>query len=291
MRNLMSPDELMCLLLAMLLSVTLVGLCCKKKPEKTRRSKMTPLDKKTQEQLDRMIAYMEKDAQDKADEIEQQAQEEAAAEKQRIVKLQQDKQTAHYEKELARMKTEYKRAKNEARQQSNLDLQKYRYELVQSLKADVRAEVVQMLADPQTYKEFMHGSVREAIYRLLQPTIVVRCRDADRHILEGFATEIEGTEVIIANNDPLPEDCLGGILAASTDGKLWVDCTVEERIELVLHKEEPNTRHNLFAPDEETEPTPDPTEHIYDKELDPEVEDHSTIGMHSNPSFIRGKDS
>jgi len=272
----------------LVLMIALPG-CCKK-PKRSgknsrHRGKMTPLDKQTQQQLDRLIAYMDQDAHDKADEIELRAQEEAVKEKQRIVKLEQDKQMVHYDKEMARMKLEYKRTKNAARQKSNIDLQVYRHELVQATKADVRAEVIKMLEDPQTYKEFMHGSIREAIYRLLQKQIVVRCRVKDRHILDGLPVEIEGTEVIISR-DPLPADCLGGIIGASTDGKLWVDCTVEKRMEHVLHKEEPNTRHNLFEHDKETEPTTAIGNHPYFEELD-EFDEQSTIGhTHSARSYI-----
>jgi V-type H+-transporting ATPase subunit E len=215
-----------------------------------------------------MIKFIQDEAKGKVGELEAQAQQAYAIEKQKV--LEEMKQKANKEHQAAMKKIDTQRAIsrstsiNKARLQKVAERSKYLDQTV----LGVQAELSKLTANPQKYKELLTKLIAQGCLKLLEPEVSVRCRAVDKNIVESCLNDAESlyiktlkSEVGVVKPfklkvDPVPlnpppsanivNSCLGGVILVCHGGLITVDNTLDTRLKLVVEQDKPSIRRALF---------------------------------------------
>jgi len=80
---------------------------------------------------------------------------------------------------------------------------------------------------PKEYKEAMKKMVAEAIESVGARKVILSCNNEDKALVKGIAKQVKGIEVSVADK---PIVCVGGVKAATSDGSIRFDNTLEARL-------------------------------------------------------------
>merc|ERR1712038_1370141 len=100
-----------------------------------------------------------------------------------------------------------------------------------------------VVRDKKRYTEILQQLLTQAMCQLLEPTLVVRCRQVDQQLVESVIP----ASVSEYKENPLPADCTGGIEILAFKGKIKVDNTLEARLEMISRQILPGVRSKLFG--------------------------------------------
>ncbi|XP_009471866.1 PREDICTED: V-type proton ATPase subunit E 1 isoform X3 [Nipponia nippon] len=183
-------------------------------------------DADVQKQIKHMMAFIEQEANEKAEEIDAKAEEEFNIEKGRLVQTQRLKIMEYYEKKEKQIEQQKKIQMSNLMNQARLKVLKARDDLI------------------------------AGFYQLLEPRIVVRCRKQDLPMVKiavqksvpiyKNATKRD-VDVHIDQDNFLPEEISGGVEIYNSDGKIKVSNTLESRLDLVAQQMMPEIRVALFG--------------------------------------------
>ncbi|KAM6321540.1 V-type proton ATPase subunit E 1 isoform 3-T3 [Aegotheles albertisi] len=183
-------------------------------------------DADVQKQIKHMMAFIEQEANEKAEEIDAKAEEEFNIEKGRLVQTQRLKIMEYYEKKEKQIEQQKKIQMSNLMNQARLKVLKARDDLI------------------------------AGIYQLLEPRIVVRCRKQDLPMVKAaiqksipiYKNAIKrDVDVHIDQDNFLSEEIAGGVEIYNSDGKIKVSNTLESRLDLVAQQMMPEIRVALFG--------------------------------------------
>ncbi|XP_045141780.1 V-type proton ATPase subunit E 2 isoform X2 [Echinops telfairi] len=183
-------------------------------------------DVDVQKQIKHMMAFIEQEANEKAEEIDAKAEEEFNIEKGRLVQTQRLKILEYYEKKEKQIEQQKKIQMSTVRNQARLTVLRARDDLITGL------------------------------FRLLEPRVLVRCRPQDVFLLQGalpraISEYMKAThktvEIHIDREVHLPGDSAGGVEAYSDGQKIKVSNTLESRLDLLAQQRMPEIRKALFG--------------------------------------------
>ncbi|ETE70149.1 V-type proton ATPase subunit E 1 [Ophiophagus hannah] len=183
-------------------------------------------DADVQKQIKHMMAFIEQEANEKAEEIDAKAEEEFNIEKGRLVQTQRLKIMEYYEKKEKQIEQQKKIQMSNLMNQARLKVLKARDDLIAGL------------------------------YQLLEPRMTIRCRKQDLPLVKNAvqksipmyktATKKE-VDVQIDQDNFLPEDIAGGVEIYNSDSKIKVSNTLESRLDLIAQQMMPEIRTALFG--------------------------------------------
>ncbi|XP_075575015.1 V-type proton ATPase subunit E 1 isoform X3 [Pelecanus crispus] len=183
-------------------------------------------DADVQKQIKHMMAFIEQEANEKAEEIDAKAEEEFNIEKGRLVQTQRLKIMEYYEKKEKQIEQQKKIQMSNLMNQARLKVLKARDDLI------------------------------AGFYQLLEPRIVVRCRKQDFPMVKTAVQKSipiyknatkRDVDVHIDQDSFLPEEIAGGVEIYNSDGKIKVSNTLESRLDLVAQQMMPEIRVALFG--------------------------------------------
>ncbi|XP_074757403.1 V-type proton ATPase subunit E 1 isoform X4 [Athene noctua] len=183
-------------------------------------------DADVQKQIKHMMAFIEQEANEKAEEIDAKAEEEFNIEKGRLVQTQRLKIMEYYEKKEKQIEQQKKIQMSNLMNQARLKVLKARDDLI------------------------------AGFYQLLEPRIVVRCRKQDFPMVKTAVQKSvpiyknatkRDVDVHIDQDNFLPEEIAGGVEIYNSDGKIKVSNTLESRLDLVAQQMMPEIRVALFG--------------------------------------------
>ncbi|XP_075015643.1 V-type proton ATPase subunit E 1 isoform X2 [Calonectris borealis] len=183
-------------------------------------------DADVQKQIKHMMAFIEQEANEKAEEIDAKAEEEFNIEKGRLVQTQRLKIMEYYEKKEKQIEQQKKIQMSNLMNQARLKVLKARDDLI------------------------------AGFYQLLEPRIVVRCRKQDLPMVKTAVQKSipiyknatkRDVDVHIDQDNFLPEEIAGGVEIYNSDGKIKVSNTLESRLDLVAQQMMPEIRVALFG--------------------------------------------
>jgi V-type H+-transporting ATPase subunit E len=107
--------------------------------------------------------------------------------------------------------------------------------------ADARTELVKVSANKASYQNLLNQLVLQCLYSLMEPTVVITCRQVDESMVklaieEGIKAykQALGTSIqVILDSSYLPAESAGGVIASAMEGKIRVANTLESRLELL----------------------------------------------------------
>ncbi|CAJ1937331.1 unnamed protein product [Sphenostylis stenocarpa] len=117
------------------------------------------------------------------------------------------------------------------------------------------------------YRNLLKDLIIQCLLRLKEPSVLLRCRKDDLHLVEHVLdsagqeyagkANVEPPEIIVDNQVYLPPGpshhnphdiyCSGGVVLASRDGKIVCENTLDARLDVVFRKKLPEIRKQLFG--------------------------------------------
>ena len=187
---------------------------------------------------DAIISKVESEARDITDEARKKAQEE--------VETARRQRRARFEEERARIIADVKEEAARTLAQSSINAR----QKLSSTKADVIAEIVDgarsELSRLSGDEKHLLGLIKEAAEGLggARGRLHVASRDVDT-VKQLLTDHSDLSDRIIEVNET---DCLGGVIAEDSEGKLRIDNTYETRLEMLLPRLLPEINRQLFEP-------------------------------------------
>ncbi|XP_008069880.1 V-type proton ATPase subunit E 2 [Carlito syrichta] len=209
-----------------------------------------------QKQIKHMMAFIEQEANEKAEEIDAKAEEEFNIEKGRLVQTQRLKILEYYEKKEKQIEQQKRIQMSTMRNQARLKVLRAQDDLISELLSDIKLRLHKIMEDPEIYQGLLDKLVLQALLRLLEPVVIVRCRPQDLSLVEVAVQKAipqymvasqKHVEVQIDQEAHLPVDALGGVEVYSGDQRIKVFNTMESQLYLAAQQKMPEIRMALFG--------------------------------------------
>ncbi|KAH9638407.1 hypothetical protein HF086_004209 [Spodoptera exigua] len=233
-------------------------------------------DADVQKQIKHMMAFIEQEANEKAEEIDAKAEEEFNIEKGRLVQQQRLKIMEYYEKKEKQVELQKKITDLECQftvfswtRPNHMDLQssnmlnqarlrvlKVREDHVRNLLDEARKRLADVPKDEKLYSELLTALTVQALFQLMEPAVTLRVRQVDKSLVESvlskaqndYKAQIKKDTVLKVDTDNwLSPDTCGGIELIALKGRIKICNTLESRLELIAQQLLPEIRTALFG--------------------------------------------
>ncbi|PNX97676.1 V-type proton ATPase subunit E-like protein [Trifolium pratense] len=142
-------------------------------------------DADVSKQIQQMVRFIRQEAEEKANEISVSAEEEFNIEKLQLVEADKKKIRQEYERKEkqvdVRKKIEYSMQLNASR----LKVLQAQDDVVNKMKEDAAKELLSVSRDHHVYKNLLKDLVIQSLLRLKEPSVLLRCRKEDLHLVEN----------------------------------------------------------------------------------------------------------
>jgi len=213
-------------------------------------------DADVQKQIKHMMAFIEQEANEKAEEIDAKAEEEFNIEKGRLVQQQRLKIMEYYERKEKQVELQKKIQSSNMLNQARLKVLKHRDDHVASVMEEAKVMLAGITRDKAKYSNILQQLLTQGLCQLLEPTVLVRCRQTDQSLVEqmipGAVAEYKAKvdkdcQVKLDTENWLGADKTGGLEILAQKGKIKVDNTLEARLTMVNQQILPSMRAKLFG--------------------------------------------
>jgi V-type H+-transporting ATPase subunit E len=162
-----------------------------------------------------------------------------------------------YEQKTKHIDVQHTIARSKAVNKQRLEKMRARENALCEIQKDVKT----LLATTKQSEEFLTKLIVQGQLMLLEPEVMVRCRECDKELVEScldnasqeYARIIKeetgatkSCKLRVAEGDFLPASSLGGVSLSCFGGKISIDNTVDARLELVMQQAKPAIRARLF---------------------------------------------
>ncbi|XP_043652761.1 V-type proton ATPase subunit E [Drosophila teissieri] len=213
-------------------------------------------DADVQKQIKHMMAFIEQEANEKAEEIDAKAEEEFNIEKGRLVQQQRLKIMEYYEKKEKQVELQKKIQSSNMLNQARLKVLKVREDHVSSVLDDARKRLGEVTKKQSEYQTVLTKLIVQGLFQIMEPKVILRCREVDvplvRDVLptavEQYKAQIQqNVDLFIDEKDFLSADTCGGVELLALNGRIKVPNTLESRLELISQQLVPEIRNALFG--------------------------------------------
>jgi V-type H+-transporting ATPase subunit E len=212
-------------------------------------------DADVQKQIKHMMAFIDQEASEKAEEIDAKAEEEFNIEKGRLVQQQRVKIMEYYERKEKQIELQKKIQNSNLLNNGRLQVLKAREDQIKLLRDDARKKLVGISQNPG-YKELLEGLIVQGLYQLIEDFVLIRCRQKDVGLVQEVlpkaianfkAATKRDVKVSIDSVNFLAPDIAGGVELFNQSGKIKVENTLESRLELICQQMLPELKEMLFG--------------------------------------------
>lgn len=213
-------------------------------------------DADVQKQIKHMMAFIEQEANEKAEEIDAKAEEEFNIEKGRLVQQQRLKIMEYYERKEKQVELLKKIQSSNMLNQARLKALKVREDHVRNVLEEARRRLGEVSRNPSKYAEIMSSLIVQGLLQLLEANVIIRVREVDQSTVEGILDvaaarykDTTGKEVILKVDTEtfLPPDITGGVELQAQKGRIKISNTLEARLDLIAQQLVPEVRAALFG--------------------------------------------
>lgn len=213
-------------------------------------------DADVQKQIKHMMAFIEQEANEKAEEIDAKAEEEFNIEKGRLVQQQRLKIMEYYEKKEKQVELQKKIQSSNMLNQARLKVLKVREDHVANVLDEARRRLGKVTENKAEYKVVLEKLIVQALYQVMEVQVHLRCREKDvelvREVLPTAMDQYKRTieqdiHIMIDQENFLPADACGGVELIALNGRVKVPNTLESRLELIAQQLVPEIRNALFG--------------------------------------------
>ncbi|CAJ1038148.1 putative ATP synthase [Leishmania braziliensis MHOM/BR/75/M2904] len=207
-------------------------------------------------QIQSMIDFIEREAQEKVEELEAAAQEEYDVEKMRLVEAEKTKIRVMAEKKLKQVDVDRRVARANYSKLQRMRVIKERVTIVEHLLEQMRQRIVAMVKNPSQYNPMLVSLIRQSLMSI-RTDAVIQCRKEDEAeieceipMLERWYKEKTGATISIQVNKCYlsTAEAWGGVVVKSTDGRVVCNNTFAYRTKACFNEHLPTVRYYLFNP-------------------------------------------
>lgn len=218
-----------------------------------------------------MINFILNEAKDKANEIEAKALQDFNIEKLKLVQNYKEQIRLDLKRKVKRLEVERAIARSTAINKARLKKMAARAQVLTEVIQLTRKKMCEISSNPSIYEPLLVDLITQAMLKLLEPSVLIRCRQSDVAVVENAIPkaikkykEILQKECGISMNIdakidkdnflfPAPASveqnskyCSGGIMVTNLDGKIVCNNTLDARLDLVIQNDAPIIRSTLF---------------------------------------------
>jgi len=222
-------------------------------------------EEEVQKQLDNMVKFIFREADEKASEIASKAAEECSIEKQRLVQEEKLKIAKVYETKEKQIEVKKKIMYSNALNQSRLSVLKAREEGIQKLLSESHRRLAELTKNSESYRVLLQKLIVQGLLRLGETDVHVVGRAEDKTLIEaaiqGAAQEYRNktqkdVRLTLEKTTHLPpgpelakgpDFCSGGIILSTPDGKIICSNTLDARLSMAFEQQLPRIRTILFG--------------------------------------------
>ncbi|XP_023609304.1 V-type proton ATPase subunit E 1-like isoform X2 [Myotis lucifugus] len=190
-------------------------------------------DADMQKQIKHMMAFIEQEANEKAEEIDAKAEEEFNIEKGRFVQTQRLKIMEYYEKKEKQIEQQKKIQMSNMMNQARLKVLRARDDLITDLLNEAKQRLGKVVKDTTRCQVLLDGLVLQAAVQKAIPMYKIATNKA--------------VDVQIDQEVYLPEEIAGGVEIYNGDRKIKVSNTLESQLDLIAQQMMPEVRGALFG--------------------------------------------
>jgi len=207
-------------------------------------------------QIKHMMAFIEQEANEKAEEIDAKAEEEFNIEKGRLVQQQRLKIMEYYERKEKQVELQKKIQQSNMLNAARLRQLKAREDHVTTVLDEGRKRLLEITKNTATYKNLVGLLISQGLLQLLETHVLIRCRQADITVVEDVLPssvqkykDATGKDVVLKVDKEmfLPAATCGGIELIAQKGKIKIANTLEARLDMIAHQMIPEIRTALFG--------------------------------------------
>jgi V-type H+-transporting ATPase subunit E len=223
-------------------------------------------DEEVQKQLDHMVKFIQREAEEKASEIQAKAQEEFSIEKARMVQEEKLKIMKEFERKEKQIEVKKRMAYSNRLNMARLRILKAREEGVQRLLANAHHKLADISKDQAAYKKLLQSLILQGLLKLQEPRVQIICRKEDKQIVDQVASvaaeeyrkklskecQIEVDNTVFLPPGPAhatnqAEICSGGVILSSNEGRIICSNTLDARLQMAFEQNLPAIRTILYG--------------------------------------------
>jgi len=213
-------------------------------------------DDQVNTELKKMTAFIKQEALEKAREIHLKADEEFAIEKSKLVRSEVQTIDNTYEKKFKQAALSQQITRSTAANKTRLKVLSARQALLDDLFEKAREKVKDVKKDQGKYETILKGLILEGLYALSETKVSIRAKKSEYELVKKAikAAQKEYKEKLdkevtleIDESDPLPDGSAGGVSIVGSNGKIEINNTFEERLDLLENDALPAIRLTLFG--------------------------------------------
>ncbi|CCW65633.1 unnamed protein product [Phytomonas sp. EM1] len=208
-------------------------------------------------QIQSMIEFIDREAQEKVDELECAAQEEYDIEKMRLVEGEKLKIRQNLEKKKKQVDVDRRVARANDTKMQRMRVMEERAKIMEVLYNETRKKIEAIVANPSTYRPLLVNLVRQSILAI-QTDAVIQCRKEDEVEIHQMLSDLvswyqtktgSSISLQISNKYLNTEDAWGGVVVSSVDGRIICGNTLSYRAATSFEEQLPIIRFYLFNPE------------------------------------------
>ena len=183
------------------------------------------------QQIKHMMAFIEQEANEKAEEIDAKAEEEFNIEKGRLVQQQRIKIMEYYEKKEKQVELQKKIQSSNMLNQARLKVLKVREDHVRGILDEARRRLGEVTRDQARYLQVLQSLITQGLFQIMEANITIRGRQQDAQLIQNaLPASVEqykrdtGKDVVVTLDTEhfLSADSCGGIEISALQGRIRV---------------------------------------------------------------------
>ena len=215
----------------------------------------------TVNRIDRMIKIIENEALDEVSKIREEATSRAQKQKIKQVNTKRDQIDTDFDKKRKNFKVQQRLEKSKKINETRLEVQTKRNDLLTSLKDEVKQALVERMRNRGEYETVLGQLIIQGLVRLLERSVKIRVQKKDVDLAKGLLKTVKSkfTEFVkeelkkeitvnleVDQKRFIPESELGGCILICGKGKILYTNTLASRLDLAFYDSFPLIRKNLF---------------------------------------------
>ncbi|KAL7640925.1 UNVERIFIED_CONTAM: hypothetical protein RMT77_008062 [Armadillidium vulgare] len=213
-------------------------------------------DADVQKQINQMMAFIEQEANEKAEEIDARAEEEFAIEKGRLVNQHRLKIIEFYDRKEKQVELQKKIGASNLLNKSRIEVLKAQEQHIKNVLLETQQQLSVITQDRAAYSALLTKLISQGLCQFMERKVILRCREADYKLIEDALPSAvhqyqslakKDVTVIVDTENWLPAEICGGIELTAQNSRIKITNTLEARLEMLAHQMLPEIRRLLFG--------------------------------------------
>ncbi|CAG8701960.1 4344_t:CDS:2, partial [Cetraspora pellucida] len=190
-------------------------------------------------EMNKMVAFINQEALEKANEIKVKADEEFNIEKAKLVRQESINIEATFQRKIKQAEIQKKIAQSNYINKSRLKVLQARQQMLDELFTETRSQLKKISQDRDSYRDLLKDLILQGLYQLMDENVTITVKKSELDLAQNAIkiatktyTDSTRLPVSIVIDDSLPEESAGGVILSSHFGRIRINNTLGERLSL-----------------------------------------------------------